>query len=172
MHAQETSIYADSAYHRLQKLYFLAAQSENYLQSFETLLGELIRQYGPLPNLQMYRYGGLALKARYVSNLIDKKNYLFTAIASMDAQVSRTPDDIEIRFIRGSFYYYLPFFLGKGATAREDIRTIAYLLESQVSMLKSRYTSESLRAIIAFLAQTGWVDKRTVEALRQQYNSG
>lgn len=163
------TIYADSSYYRLQELYFLAAQSEAYLAPFEALLDSFIRQYGPLPSLQMYRYGALALKAKYASNLIEKKNYLFTAIASMDAQVARSPSDLEVRFIRGSFYYYLPFFLGKKQAAREDIQTIAHLLQTQPTALKTQFRIEVLRAMVEFLAQTGWLEASLIRTLRNQY---
>ncbi len=159
----------DPLYKRLQRLYFLSAQSETYLQAFEDTLELLIRRYGPYPSLQMYRYGGLALKARYNSNLIEKKNYLFTAIASMDAQVARTPNDIEVRFIRGAFYYYLPFFLGKRKSAQEDIQTITQLLQSQSSTLKALYDGEVLGAIVEFLAQTGWVAEEQIREIRRLY---
>ena len=157
----------DPLYKRLQRLYFLSAQNETYLPAFEDTLQLLIQRYGPYPSLQMYRYGSLALKARYSSNLIEKKNYLFTAIASMDAQVARTPDDIEVRFIRGSFYYYLPFFLGKRKSAQEDINAIAQILQSQSSMLKALYDREVLQAIVEFLDQTGWVSEERIREIRR-----
>jgi len=159
----------DPMYKRLQRLYFLSAQSETYLKAFEDTLQLLIQRYGPYPGLQMYRYGGLALKARYSSNLIEKKNYLFTAMASMDAQVDRTPNDIEVRFIRGSFYYYLPFFLGKRKSAQEDIKIIAQLLQSQSSTLKALYDEEVLQAIVEFLDQTGWISEEQIREIRRLY---
>ena len=157
----------DPLYKRLQRLYFLSAQSKTYLPAFEDTLQLLIQRYGPYPSLQMYRYGALALKARYSNDLIEKKNYLFTAMASMDAQVARTPDDIEVRFIRGSFYYYLPFFLGKRKSAQEDIHAIAQILQSQSSTLKALYDKEVLQAIVEFLDQTGWVPEEQVRAIRR-----
>jgi hypothetical protein len=166
---QSATPHRDPLYERLQTLYFLAAQSENYLPAFEDTLQLLIRRYGAYPSLQMYRYGALALKARYATGLIDKKNYLFTAIESMDAQVQRTPDDLEVRFIRGSFYYYLPAFLGKRSEARADVQALVRLLETQAPQLKALYTSKVLQAVVEFLAKTGWVSPETVQKLRQLY---
>ena len=160
----------DPLYKRLQRLYFLSAQNATYLKAFEDTLQILIQRYGPYPSLQMYRYGGLALKARYSSNLLEKKDYLYTAMASMDAQVARTPQDIEVRFIRGSFYYYLPFFLGKRKAAQDDIHTLAHLLEAQSQELIRLYDREVLRAMVEFLAQTGWVEEERVRRLRRLYS--
>jgi hypothetical protein len=98
-------------YKRLQRLYFLSVQNATYLQPFEGTLQILAARYSPYPTIQMYRYGALALKARYATNLLKKKDYLYTAIASMDAQVARTPNDPEVRFLRGSLYYYHPLLL-------------------------------------------------------------
>ncbi len=161
--------HSDPDYKRLQRLYFLSAQNSTYLPAFEDTLQLLLRRYGPYPSLQMYRYGALALKARYTSNLMQKKDYLYTAMASMDAQVSRTPDDIEVRFLRGSFYYYLPFFLGKRKDAREDIEAISRLLESQPAKLKELYDREVLQAITEFLSQTGWIEEERANTIRQLY---
>jgi len=159
----------DPVYKRLQRLYFLSAQNASYFQAFEDTLQLLIRRYGPYPSLQMYRYGALALKARYTSNLLEKKDYLYSAIASMDAQVKRTPNDLEVRFIRGSFYYYLPFFLGKRKAAQEDVKAMVRLLQDQSATLKTLYDKEVLQAIVEFLAQTDWVEKEEIDKLRRLY---
>ncbi len=160
----------DPLYKRLQRLYFLSAQNATYLKPFEDTLQLLVTRYGPYPTIQMYRYGALALKARYSPNLLEKKDYLYTAIAGMDAQVARTPNDPEVRFIRGSFYYYLPFFLGKRKAAQDDIRTLSTLLETQAQELTQLYEKEVLRAMTEFIAQTGWVEEERTEKLRKLYN--
>lgn len=160
----------DPLYKRLQRLYLLSVQNATYLQPFEDTLQILAARYGPYPTIQMYRYGALALKARYATNLLEKKDYLYAAIASMDAQVARTPNDPEVRFIRGSFYYYLPSFLGKRKAAQDDIQTLVTLLETQTQDLTQLYDKEVLRAMVDFIAQTGWVEETRIEKLRQRYN--
>ncbi len=158
----------DPLYKRLQRLYLLSVQNATYLQPFEDTLQILTARYGTYPTIQMYRYGALALKARYATNLLEKKDYLYAAIASMDAQAARTPNDPEVRFIRGSFYYYLPFFLGKRKAAQDDIQTLVTLLETQD--LTQLYDKEVLRAMVDFIAQTGWVEETRIKKLRQRYN--
>jgi len=159
----------DPLYKRLQRLYFYAAQNVAYLKPFEDTLQLLVKRYGPYPTIQMYRYGALALKARYTTNLLQKKDYLYTSMASMDAQVARTPNDPEVRFIRGSFYYYLPFFLGKRKAAQDDILTLSTLLETQAPQLTLLYDKEVLRAMTEFIAQTGWVEEERIKKLQQLY---
>ncbi|MDW8235547.1 MAG: hypothetical protein RMK98_02850 [Bacteroidia bacterium] len=167
--AQNYSLYEDSTYHAAQKLYFLAVQSENYLLQAEQSIQSLLRKYGPLPSLQMYLYGITALKARYTRNLSERVAYFRQAVAGMDAQVQRTPYDVEVRFLRGSFYYYLPSFLGKKQEARKDLQTLMRLLTEQPALYRSRYRPEVLRAIRGFLEQTEWFSQEECALLHTLY---
>ncbi|MEN3040336.1 MAG: hypothetical protein ABDH66_02190 [Bacteroidia bacterium] len=162
-------MYADPAYRQAQKLYFFAVQSEVFLSDAENAFKNLIRKYGPHPALQIYLSGITALKARYTFNPFDKKDYFFQAVDEMDAIVKQYPQEPEVRFIRGSFYYYLPFFLGKRKEARDDLTTLTSLLLRNAELYKRRYSSEVLRAIISFLEQTGWVAEGDIAQLRRLY---
>lgn len=168
--AAAQSLYPDTLYHRLQRLYFLSVQSKAYLPQTEQAAEQLIQRYGPLPPLQMYKYGILALKARYETNLLRKRDYLFESMTKMDAQVERTPDDPEVRFLRGSFYYYLPSFLGKKNAARADISAIANLLLKNPLLYRERYQPQVLQAIVGFIAETDWVEESVVQELRRTYS--
>lgn len=161
--------YADTAYHRAQKLYFLAVQSEEYMEEAEKAFQALIRRYGPQPPLQMYLYGLTALKARYALNPLRKKDYFFQAVSQMDAAVRQYPEDVEVRFLRGSFYYYLPFFMGKRKEAEEDLRTLTRLLLKNPDLYRKRYTTEVLRAIVHFLDQVSWLDAKDKAQLKRLY---
>ncbi len=169
--AAAQSLYPDTLYHRLQRLYFLSVESKAYLPQTEQVAEQLIQRYGPLPPLQMYKYGILALKARYESNLLRKRDYLYESMAKMDALVERTPDDPEIRFLRGTYYYYIPSFFGKKNVARSDIAAIAQLLLQNPELYRSRYQPKVLEAIIGFLESTGWVERDAIQKLRRAYLS-
>jgi len=169
MTAQAQSFYTDSLYRQAQRWYFLAVQQEAYLPRAEAAFQALIRKYGPQPPLQMYLYGLTALKARYARNPFDKGRYFRQAVAQMDAQVARTPNEVEVRFLRGSFYYYLPAFLGKREAARQDLATVAALLQAHPHLYRTRYSSEVLRAIVGFLRQTGWIPADQLQALESLY---
>ncbi|MCX8112443.1 MAG: hypothetical protein N3E49_04505 [Bacteroidia bacterium] len=170
LQAQAASdFYEDSFYKRGQKLYFLAVQSELYMEEAEKTFESLIRKYGPQTPLQMYIYGLTALKARYASNPFRKRDYFFQAVSQMDAAVDRSPDDVEVRFLRGSFYYHLPFFLGKRRAAEEDLRALTRLLLRDSALYRKRYTSEVLRGIVGFLEQTGWISPKDIAELKRLY---
>lgn len=169
--AAAQDFYSDTLYWRLQRLYFLSVGSSSYLPQAEASLAPLIQRYGPQPVLQMYKYGILALKARYESNLLRKRDYLFESMAKMDAQVERTPDDPEVRFLRGSFYYYLPGFLGKKREAQADVAAIAQLLLQNPDLYRARYQPKVLEAIVGFLESTGWVEASLIQKLQRAYLS-
>jgi len=169
MAVQAQSFYADPLYRQAQRLYFQAVQEEKYMSQAEAAFQTLIRRYGPEPPLQMYLYGLTALKARYAWNPLDKGRYFRQAVAQMDAQVARTPDEVEVRFLRGSFYYYLPAFLGKRDAAREDLAKVASLLQLHSDLYRTRYAPEVLQAIVSFLRQSGWIPKEQLKALESLY---
>lgn len=172
LHAQAPEdFYADSAYRRAQKLYFLAVQSEQYMPEAEKAFHALIQRYGPQAPLQMYLYGLTALKARYSLNPLRKRDYFYEAVSQMDAAVRQHPDDVELRFLRGSFYYYLPFFMGKRKEAEDDLRTLTRLLLNNPELYRKRYASEVLGAIISFLEQSGWIQEKEVMQLRRLYDT-
>lgn len=171
MTAQAQSFYADLLYRQAQRLYFQAVQEEKYMPQAEAAVQTLLRRYGPEPPLQMYLYGLTALKARYAWNPLDKGRYFRQAVAQMDAQVARTPDDVEVRFLRGSFYYYLPAFLGKREAARQDLATVASLLQAHPDLYRTRYSPEVLQAIVGFLRQSGWIPKEQMQRLEVLYAS-
>ncbi|MCS7296740.1 MAG: hypothetical protein RMK19_00730 [Bacteroidia bacterium] len=170
MSAQTSSnFYADTAYRRAQKLYFLAVQSEEYLEEAEKAFQSLISRYGRQDPLLMYLHGLTALKARYALNPLKKRDYFYEAVRQMDAIVQKTPNDVEIRFLRGSFYYYLPFFLGKRAQAEEDLRTLTLLLLKNVDTYRKRYSYEALKAIIGFLEQSRWIEDEKIKKIKEIY---
>ena len=69
--------------------------------------------------------GGLtALKAKHDFNPIAKLRYLSDAERIMQAAISESPNDIEIRFLRFSYQYHVPRFLGFSDNLQEDKEVI------------------------------------------------
>jgi len=46
-------------------------------------------------------------------------------LARMEEAVRRMPEDLEVRFVRGSTSDHLPFFFGRGKVAAEDLKFVA-----------------------------------------------
>ncbi|MCS7161997.1 MAG: hypothetical protein NZ958_01530 [Bacteroidia bacterium] len=164
-----TDIYGDTAYTQAQRLYFAAVQAETYVDKAVAAFQTLKRRYGEVPVIQAYLYGLLALQARYAFNPFKKAAYFQQAVAGLDSLVNRYPSDPEVRFLRGTFYFYLPSFLGKRAEAQKDISELTDLLLRYSPAYRAKYHPEILKAIIDFLAGTGWVAKEKIAALRKLY---
>lgn len=65
--------------------------------------------------------GGLtALKAKHEFNPFTKLRYLSDAEHIMQATISESPDNIEIRFLRFSYQYHVPRILGFSDNLQED----------------------------------------------------
>ena len=50
----------------------------------------------------------------------------------MDGAVEAAPDNPAVRFVRAIDYYSLPFFFGKGKTARDDFQVLLKQVDGEV----------------------------------------
>jgi hypothetical protein len=66
-----------------------------------------------------------------------KLTYLKNGGKLMDAAVAAAPDNPAVRFVRAIDYYELPFFFGKGETARDDFKILLQQIDGE---LKTPYT--------------------------------
>ena len=66
-----------------------------------------------------------------------KLTYLRNGGKLMDAAVAAAPDNPAVRFVRAIDYYELPFFFGKGETARDDFQILLKQIDGE---LKTPYT--------------------------------
>lgn len=72
-----------------------------------------------------------ALKARFSWNPYNKLNYLSEGLNTLKTAVAKSPDNLEIRFLRFSLVYYLPGFLGYGETLEPDKKKIIDLVQER-----------------------------------------
>jgi hypothetical protein len=61
-----------------------------------------------------------------------KLKYLEDGGKLMDGAVAAAPDNPAVRFVRAIDYYELPFFFGKGQTAREDFELLLKQVDGDV----------------------------------------
>ena len=61
-----------------------------------------------------------------------KLTYLRNGGKLMDAAVAAAPDNPAVRFVRAIDYYELPFFFGKGKTARDDFQILLKQIDGEV----------------------------------------
>jgi hypothetical protein len=75
-----------------------------------------------------------------------KLTYLRNGGKLLDAAVAAAPDNPAVRFVRAIDYYELPFFFGKGRTARDDFQILLKQVDGEI---KTPYTlnTETQQAI-------------------------
>jgi len=74
------------------------------------------------------------LKGRHSLNPLKKMRFVRNAIAYMDPLVAENPGNLEIRFLRFSFYQQIPAFFGVAQHVPEDLEiTIRLLTEKDFS---------------------------------------
>ena len=61
-----------------------------------------------------------------------KLTYLRNGGKWMDGAVAAAPDNPAVRFVRAIDYYELPFFFGKGKTARDDFQILLKQIDGEI----------------------------------------
>jgi len=82
-----------------------------------------------------------ALLAKVVLNPFTKINYLKTSRDNLQQAVNQAPENIEIRFLRFSTQYYLPYIMGFSSNLLEDKAALLKILNHlpwRTSLCKKR----------------------------------
>lgn len=82
-----------------------------------------------------------------------KLTYLRNGGKLMDGAVAAAPDNPAVRFVRAIDYFELPFFFGKGATARDDFQILLRQIDGEI---KSPYVlnTETQQAIYLYAGKS------------------
>lgn len=94
---------------QLRQRYYAAVESATVT---DKLYAELKKQPKPSPVILAYVGSLEALRAKHALNPYYKIQYLKEADKTMRRAVKADPENIEIRFLRYSYQYYVPEFLG------------------------------------------------------------
>ncbi|MDX2197088.1 MAG: hypothetical protein NW207_11800 [Cytophagales bacterium] len=128
--------------------YYKAVQSEAHT---DTLISIITKLQHKNYIQSAYLAGLYALKAKHHSNPYQKIKYLQKANEDIKPIVILHPDDMEVRFIRLSYQYYVPRFLGFSAHLQDDTQAIA----RAIILCKFNYTDFGLVTnIIDFLKKS------------------
>ncbi len=133
---------------QLRQRYYAAVQSASVT---DKLYIELKKQAKPSPVVLAYVGSLEALKAKHAFNPYNKIQYLKAADQTMRQAVKADPENVEIRFLRYSYQYYVPEFLGYSADKSEDVAVIV----AQLSAGNYRKQDKELvKNMLAFLQET------------------
>jgi phytoene synthase len=103
------------------------------------------------------------VEARHAFWPRDRMEPLKRGLPRLDSAVRRDPDNAEIRYLRLTSSYYLPFFLGRKWSVREDFKALAGLLPG----VRTAYPAEWYVAITNFVLEKGNLDESDRTRLRR-----
>lgn len=133
---------------QLRQRYYAAVQSAAVT---DKLYAELKKQAKPSPVILAYVGSLEALKAKHAYNPYYKIQYLKAADQTMRKAVKADPENIEIRFLRYSYQYYVPEFLGYSEDKSEDVAVIvAQLMAGNYR----KQDKELVKNMVGFLEET------------------
>ncbi|HEU0012382.1 MAG TPA: hypothetical protein VFQ45_01790 [Longimicrobium sp.] len=101
--------------------------------------------------LEAYRGALVTLRARHAFWPRQKLRHVREGLAVLDAVVAAHPRHAEARYLRLVSCYYLPRFLGRGWSVREDFARLGALLPS----VRGRYPRDLYAAITRFVLDHG-----------------
>lgn len=133
---------------QLRQRYYAAVASSSVT---EKLYAELKKQQRPSPVILAYVGSLEALKAKHALNPYYKIQYLKEADQTMRQAVKADPKNVEIRFLRYSYQYYVPEFLGYSEEKREDVAVIVAQLNAGNFKKQDK---ELVKNMLGFLEET------------------
>lgn len=146
----------------LRKRYYAAVNSAKIT---DNLYDELQAYSRKTALIQAYIGSLEALKAKHAYNPYSKLQFLKQADQSMRQAVKADPENIEIRFLRFSYQYYVPEFLGYSTHKEADVKVIVN------QILAGNYASddkELMKQIVGFLEETKSVSPAVLQSLQNR----
>jgi hypothetical protein len=155
---------------QLGRLYFyLSVEEKDFIHQGKTYLSSLGLSVEFSGFREMYMAGLKALEAKYALWPLEKWQLANEALKEMDYIVKNHLKDPEIRFIRASTCYYLPFFFNRQNQVKEDFLFISKCLIEQKDI--NTYPTHLLRNICTFILDSGILKGKEKSDLIAYYSS-
>ncbi len=121
---------------RLRNLYFLSVADDEWLAPARQSLSWLERRNAIGSDLRDAYNGAFdVVRAKHALWPPAKLEFLKRAEPLLDSAAARSPDDVEVRYLRLMSCYYLPFFFGRSWSVKSDFEALARLLPTAGAML-------------------------------------
>ena len=146
--------------------YNAAVNDEKKADEFYSKL-EKMRPLDPL--LLAYFGSAEAVKAKHALNPYSKLAYLKSGSKTLNLSVSKSPDNLEIRFLRFTLEHYVPKFLGYSKHLPEDKKKIIDLIAKRQF---GEVDSSLLKNIISFMKESRRCTKAELEVLNKALPNG
>lgn len=127
----------------------------------------ILNKYGPdyndyNPIVRAYYACLIGLKGKFNNNPYTKYKYVNDGIRKIDSAVNEYDNCMEIRFLRFSFYHYLPDLFGIEEKRESDVNFIADMFKKQ----NYTFVPEDIQAdMIEFTVNTARLEKKTADTL-------
>lgn len=141
----------------------------NSSKATNKLYGKLVEARSPDPLMMAYLGSAQALKARFSWNPYNKVAYLSEGLKTLGVAVNKSPQNLEIRFLRFSLVHYLPAFLGYGTTLHADKEMIVDLIRNKKYGLVDL---KLLKNIVGFMKETNHCTKEEMDLLNKVVSNG
>lgn len=105
-------------------------------------------KYNPI--IMSYHACLIGLKGKYDKNVYNKVKYVNQGISRIDSAAGIFPECFEIRFLRFSFYYYLPDFFNVKEKRKADLDYVSQtLLKKDYSFVPKKIQIDMINFIIS-----------------------
>lgn len=143
-------------------LYYLSTEEEKYLEQSKTCF-EGLKTLKPEWNTVADAYIATltALQAKYTVWPINKLSYANTALSQLDKCVQKSPQNVEILYLRATLCHNLPALFNRKNTAVQDCKAICKYMKDN----KPLYTADFVQEIIAFVKSTNYVSLSEIHLL-------
>jgi hypothetical protein len=163
--------HANGELQKAREYYYKSVEDETYLDSAKTIFEK--RWHQNKQPIDLTYLGALdAVTGKH--SVIPWKKYtsVIAGLEKMDEAVALDSTNIEIRFIRASLCYYLPFFFERGETVTTDFKAIL----RHYRQTKNDYPFDLRQNMLAFINSNGKLSAKDKQLLltlmREEQNAG
>lgn len=149
-----------SALSKIRGEYYHAVNSPDsvikLIEYIEKKFGFNTSKYNPI--ILSYYAFLTGLRGKFDSNVYGKVKFVNQGIAKIDSAAALFPECFEIRFLRFSFYHFLPDFFKVSQKRREDLKFVSeMLMKKDYSFVPEKIQKD----MISFIISTGRLDEET-----------
>ena len=151
---------------QIRKEYYAAVNNEKAAEKFYQSIKKADLSK---PVILAYYGSAEAIRAKHAFNPYKKIVYLKSGLKTLQSAVGKSPDNLEIRFLRFSLEHYLPSFLGYSKHLETDRKKIVELCKQKKfgSMDKPL-----LKNLLAFMKESKRCSPAEIATLEQAISNG
>ncbi len=151
---------------QIRKDFYLAVNNQ---KAAESLYERLKAKNSADPTVMAYLGSVQAVRARHAFNPYNKIAYLKSGTKILEAAISKSPETLEIRFLRFSLEHYIPSFLGFSKHLETDKRKIIVLAKQKQFGAMDR---PLLLNLLSFMKETKRCSPQEIAILEQAIANG